>query len=133
MFQCVCDGTVYVDNRLHSFCIIQSFLFIPIYLHKHKIKHFINSTFSLFACVQELNTNVKGAYADGAFHDKSLRKVNPESKSPEKMGISLDKGAGIGEFNLGSTIVLIFEAPEDFRFNIEQGEKVKFGERLGSM
>ncbi|XP_071848651.1 phosphatidylserine decarboxylase proenzyme, mitochondrial-like isoform X2 [Apostichopus japonicus] len=82
---------------------------------------------------KELNTNVKGAYADGAFHDKSLRKVNPESKSPEKMGISLDKGAGIGEFNLGSTIVLIFEAPEDFRFNIEQGEKVKFGERLGSM
>jgi len=42
-------------------------------------------------------------------------------------GVQVKKGDNIGEFNLGSTVVLIFEAPEDFTWNLEAGQKVRLG------
>ncbi|XP_013110579.2 phosphatidylserine decarboxylase proenzyme, mitochondrial [Stomoxys calcitrans] len=43
----------------------------------------------------------------------------------------LKKGDLVGLFNMGSTIVLLFEAPSNFQFNIEAGQKIKVGEPLG--
>ncbi|EDO27822.1 predicted protein, partial [Nematostella vectensis] len=51
----------------------------------------------------------------------------------EKQGRSLAKGDQIGGFKLGSTIVLVFEAPENFRFCVEPGHKIKYGQRLGEL
>ena len=42
----------------------------------------------------------------------------------------VEKGELFGEFNLGSTVVLIFEAAKDFQFNVKSGEKVKVGQKL---
>jgi len=46
-------------------------------------------------------------------------------------GKPLRSGDEMGGFSLGSTIVLIFEAPEDFLFVVRRGDKVKLGEPLG--
>lgn len=53
--------------------------------------------------------------------------------SPLLGGYPLLKGQQMGGFNLGSTVVLVFEAPKNFRFNVSKGQHVKVGEALGSL
>ena len=45
-------------------------------------------------------------------------------------GIKLCKGDRLGCFNLGSSIVLVFQAPKDFRFQVHPGDKVYYGQPL---
>ncbi|KAI5953597.1 PSD1 [Candida jiufengensis] len=47
-------------------------------------------------------------------------------------GIPLSKGQDIGGFKLGSTVVLVFEAPNNYKFDLKVGETVKVGQSLGS-
>ncbi|GAA6006269.1 hypothetical protein JCM11491_002090 [Sporobolomyces phaffii] len=48
-------------------------------------------------------------------------------------GQPLRSGDEIGGFWLGSTIVLVFEAPETFEFKVTNGEKVKMGQAFGTV
>ncbi|XP_058238899.1 phosphatidylserine decarboxylase proenzyme, mitochondrial isoform X2 [Hemibagrus wyckioides] len=75
---------------------------------------------------KELRTN-NPRYSKGSYNDFSYVSNNNQE------GVSLRKGEHLGEFNLGSTIVLLFEAPEDFTFNLTAGQKIRFGEPLGTM
>ncbi|XP_055107596.1 phosphatidylserine decarboxylase proenzyme, mitochondrial isoform X4 [Symphalangus syndactylus] len=75
---------------------------------------------------RDLHTNSprhsKGSYNDFSFVTHTNRE-----------GVPMRKGEHLGEFNLGSTIVLIFEAPKDFNFQLKTGQKIRFGEALGSL
>lgn len=75
---------------------------------------------------EDLETNTGPSHPGHIYHDKSFGSPG----SPEN--ISVRKGEMLGEFNLGSTIVLLFEAPSDFQFNVQPGQKVQFGESLGN-
>jgi hypothetical protein len=72
---------------------------------------------------QSLQTNVKGRYKMGDFHERCIGNGT---------GLPVKKGERIGHFNLGSSVVLIFEAPENFEFRVEPGQTVKYGQPLGS-
>ncbi|XP_034294394.1 phosphatidylserine decarboxylase proenzyme, mitochondrial isoform X2 [Pantherophis guttatus] len=77
-------------------------------------------------CDQKLQTN-SPHYSKGSFNDFSF------VTTKDHEGIPMRKGEHLGEFNLGSTIVLIFEAPKDFNFYLKPGQKIRFGEALGSL
>ena len=81
----------------------------------------------------ELTTNDKQTQNDSTSVQKGLdKKFYGKNGSNGLTGVQVTRGDMFGEFNLGSTIVLVFEAPENFEFNIKPNEKVYFGQQLGS-
>ncbi len=46
-------------------------------------------------------------------------------------GIPTTRGSELGAFRLGSTVVLVFEAPSEFEFKLEHGQKIRLGEPVG--
>ncbi|XP_008299636.1 phosphatidylserine decarboxylase proenzyme, mitochondrial [Stegastes partitus] len=90
---------------------------------------------------QELQTNAP-RYSKGSFHDRSyvsvhevaLRAIDEGGMvSVDGGGVALQRGEALGEFNLGSTIVLLFEAPKDFSFSLQPGQRIRVGEGLGRL
>lgn len=106
------------------------------WLLRHPYTHLL-----LVYFLQDLQTNAP-RYTKGTFFDRSYVCTGDQClnsagdgdvASAGAAGVALQKGAALGEFNLGSTIVLLFEAPKDFSFNLQPGQRIRVGEGLGSL
>ena len=97
---------------------------------------------------RELRTNslLTDTAADRAAEEAAARgevysgfsEATYESASPVLRGHALRRGEEMGGFQLGSTIVLVFEAParsksgrDGFTWAVEKGQTVKMGQALG--
>ncbi len=78
---------------------------------------------------KDLRTNVRGRrQPPGTFTEAVYAKASAVLK-----GKPLRPGEEMGGFCLGSTIVLVFEAPKEFAFDVQAGQKIKVGQRLGDV
>jgi phosphatidylserine decarboxylase len=81
--------------------------------------------------LQSLLTNQAGDQ-HSVYHDRDFTE-KPSAAFPEVAGVPFRRGEPFGEFNLGSTIVLVFEAPPQFEFKVTAGQTVKYGQPLGTV
>jgi hypothetical protein len=91
---------------------------------------FLSHVLKPFCEMQTLRTNLRtkkrpppGTYTEATY----------ASASSILNGQPLTKAQEMGGFCLGSTIVLVFEAPKEFEFALRQGQRVKVGEKLGDV
>ncbi|KAF8329114.1 phosphatidylserine decarboxylase-domain-containing protein [Cantharellus anzutake] len=80
---------------------------------------------------EALRTNVRGGrhkVSPGSFHEAIYTNASIILR-----GHPLRPGQEMGGFMLGSTIVLVFEAPTTFKFEIQAGQRVKVGEKVGDV
>lgn len=63
----------------------------------------------------------------------SLRWPEPDPDAHQELNHRLGKGDEVGQFNMGSLVVLIFEAPKAWTWRIANGDWIKMGEALGDV
>ncbi|KAH9990494.1 phosphatidylserine decarboxylase-domain-containing protein [Russula vinacea] len=78
---------------------------------------------------QALRTNVRGRPPPPGTYSEAVY----SAASPILNGQPLRPGQEMGGFCLGSTIVLVFEAPSNFEFGVHAGQKVRVGQKLGDV
>ncbi|KAL3129025.1 putative phosphatidylserine decarboxylase [Cryptosporidium hominis] len=84
-------------------------------------------------CVPNLKTNQRGSNLNYLRKGKTGQFIEySDFKNCKNQGKYL-KGDELGLFNLGSTIVLIFQAPENFKFDVDRGIKLKLGQIIGKV
>lgn len=77
------------------------------------------------------NVGTVKVYFDKTLQTNTSKKTRSFKEVCLGNAIDLKRGEPVGEFRMGSTIVLIFEAPVNFNFNIRPGDRIRMGQSLG--
>lgn len=84
-----------------------------------------------YTAVGATNVGSIKVYCDKELHTNTI--MWPEAKHWKDASFGcarIRKGELFGEFRMGSTIVLLFEAPGDFQFCVNLGQPIKMGQGL---
>lgn len=85
--------------------------------------------------IQALTTNVSSSPLSAAVPHRSVT-LSPSPSSPlssPAAGRQVRKGDEVGAFHLGSTVVLVFEAPRSLQPAVAEGATVRFGQPLATL
>ncbi|XP_054001577.1 phosphatidylserine decarboxylase proenzyme, mitochondrial isoform X1 [Hylaeus anthracinus] len=87
--------------------------------------------FMAYTAVGATNVGSIKVYCDKDLHTNTIKW--PEVKHWKDATLDcarISKGELFGEFRMGSTVVLLFEGPKDFKFCIKAGQTIKVGQAL---
>jgi phosphatidylserine decarboxylase len=122
--------TVYVPGRLFSVNAVTAQRVPRLFARNERVLTLFEGAFGQFAVVLvgALNVGSMATVWAGDITPASRRRLTHVPAPPT----SLEKGAELGRFNMGSTVILLFE-PERARWRPElrSGSVVRFGEPLG--
>lgn len=98
-------------------------------------KIFCFSLFHIIICFTIGATNVGTikVYCDKTLHTNFPKNTIRCKDICLGSNVTLKKGDAFGEFRMGSTIVLVFEAPVNFQFTVLPGDHVLMGQSLGQV
>ncbi|XP_043287399.1 phosphatidylserine decarboxylase proenzyme, mitochondrial isoform X2 [Venturia canescens] len=87
--------------------------------------------FMAYAAVGATNVGSIKVYCDRDLTTNQRKWPNGKVREDANLELTrVKKGELFGEFRMGSTIVLLFEAPKDFSFSLTPGQQIKVGESL---
>lgn len=69
-------------------------------------------------------------HSDKSLHTNGRRWSRDIKHKDKRLNLVWDKGQEVGEFRMGSTIVILFEAPKDYSLCVAPGQKIKVGESV---
>ena len=124
--------TVYVPGRLFSVSALTAEHVPRLFARNERVLTLFESSFGQFALVMVGALNV-GSIATVWAGDITPAKRRSITRLP-RLQRTLEKGAELGRFNMGSTVILLFE-PNRARWlaEVAAGAFVRLGQRLGSV
>jgi phosphatidylserine decarboxylase len=122
--------TVYVPGRLFSVNDVTAQRVPRLFARNERVLTLFEGAFGQFALVLvgALNVGSIATVWTGDITPASRRRLTQIPSPPT----SLDKGAELGRFNMGSTVILLFEPGRArWRAELRKGSVVRFGETIG--
>jgi phosphatidylserine decarboxylase len=122
--------TVYVPGRLFSVNDVTAQRVPRLFARNERVLTLFEGAFGQFALVLvgALNVGSIATVWAGDITPASRRRLTHVPSPPT----SLDKGAELGRFNMGSTVILLFEPGRArWRAELRKGSVVRFGEAIG--
>ncbi|XP_044579941.1 phosphatidylserine decarboxylase proenzyme, mitochondrial [Cotesia glomerata] len=86
--------------------------------------------FMAYAAVGATNVGSIRVYCDSTLRTNTKWKKEDNGQDFHFISTQIAKGEIFGEFRLGSTIVLLFEAPKNICFSAKVGQAIKMGEAI---
>jgi phosphatidylserine decarboxylase len=123
--------TVYVPGRLFSVNAATARHVPRLFARNERVLTLFDSDFGRFALVMvgALNVGSMATVWAGDITPARRRTITHIAGA----GLELEKGSELGRFNMGSTVILLFEARQaEWRADLKAGSVVRWGETLGS-
>ncbi len=126
------EETVYVPGRLFSVNAVTAAHVPRLFARNERVLTLFDTAFGQVALIMvgALNVGSMSTVWAGGITPAARRVITTLPHQP----VTLDKGAELGRFNMGSTVILLFQRNRaNLHADVRAGLRVKLGESLGSL